>query len=500
MQRLRFRIGAFGQAALCLALLSLVTAYHLSLDPVVWLLGLAHTQMVTGADSLALIVDHLSSGDAPAVAQAVGAEVWGRHRAQVLGLWLPMAALFVASFGLLRLALRSWDRDPTTPRRPSTLPPVLLGLPLFMGACVAAAPLLTPLQALLPWFAAFSLVASARLCTGKVMASCMPWLSSARWFWLGYLLLSPQGFFRWQNDPTVGVSPSPTALELAVVGVLVLGVRSVEHNRMSAEVEVDPWKSLASAELWVLLPTLAVAMAVGSLQGGMLSAYLLASLATAWLVDGFEAPRFRRSVVVGMLLAGLSLATALAGGLPRWQLGRVLDSEGPEFSHAQTALHRSYGTGQARLANLDGITLLVTCNLDLAQQSEAVALVTSSLAEHPVSVNVRARRWERVALILSAATVTLFLVVPTFLLTVSAPGRRGWSFRTGCLILASLNFAFAAGAGLGWFWLDPLPNLAGFGLATLLAWITLGHARAWVDAWICESVRSGKNGNIRLIG
>ncbi len=490
VQRLKVGVGVFGQATFCVALLAGVLVYHLSLDPVVWLLGLAHTQMVTGSETPAVIVDHLSSGDAPVVAQAVRAEIWGRHHAQGLGLWLPMAALTAAAIVFLRLALNSWERDLGGPRRPSVLPPAVLGLPLFLGACLAASLLLTPLQALLPWLVAFTLVAATRLFTGKVIPGCLPWLSSARWFWLGFLLLSPQGFFRWESEHAVGLSQSPTALELAVVLILVLAIRAVEQTQREGEVEVDPWKSLAFAELWVLLPALGVAMGAGSLKGGVLPAYLLASLASAWLVDGFGDSRYKMSVAIGLLLAGLSLAAVLAGGLPRWQLGRALNSEGPELFQARTALHQSFATSQARLASLDGISLLVTCNLDLSQQSEAVTLVTSTLGEQPASVNVRARRWERVGRILSAATVTLFLVVPTFLLTVAAPGRRGPIFRACCVTIASLNFAFAGGAALGWFWLDPLPHLAGFGLASLLAWITLGHARAWVDAWICESVRS----------
>lgn len=477
--------------AFCSLVIALVMGYHLNLEPLEDLLGLAHTKVVRGGENPVMLVDHLSSSDAPVVARILQGEVWGRHRAQGWGILLPMLGLTVAFAGLLSTALPAFDRDPAAPRRKALLPPVGLGLPLFLGACVAAGFLIAPVAALLPWMlcaGALAISAGLGLCERRVLGKLWAALSGARWFWLGFLLLSPGGFFRWDYGLTPGASTGPSGSELLTVAALVAALYGVERWRGVAEPSDCPWASLGSAELWILLPSLGVAMAVGSLRGAMLPSYLLVSLASGLLIVGARSK-------CSMKLLSLSLAAAI---LACWlisaqvfgfgQSGPSLGWVRPEMARAQQVLAQEFGR-RVRLAEIDGITLLVGCQLDVDRQSEALGLATRYLGEQPSSVSVRSRRWERGARILLSLTVTIFLVVPTFLLTVAPPGRCGRPFRWVCALLAGLNLAFALGATLGWFWLEPLPHLAGFGLMALLAWMARGHARDWVDAWISESVR-----------
>ncbi len=465
--------------------------YHLNLDPLVELLGLAHTKIVRDGGTPIMLVDHLSSSEAPVISRILQGEVWGRHRAQGLGILLPMLGLTVAFAGLLGAALPAFDRDPSVPRRKALLPPVGLGLPLFLGACVAAVSSIAPIYALLPWVIcalALSLSTGFPLSRATARVRLCAALSGARWFWLGFLLLSPVGFFRWDYDLTQGASNGPSASELLTVSVLVGVLYWGERSRRAGEPSDCPWASLGSAELWILLPSLGVAMAVGSLRGAMLPSYLLISLASGLLIVGTRSKRSAKLLSLSVIAAILAcwLITTHAFGTRQW--GQSVGWERPEMARARQGLAQEFGS-QVRIAEIDGMTLLVGCNLDVARQSEALGLATQYLGEPPSSVSVRSRRWERGARILLSLTVTIFLVVPTFLLTVAPPGRRGRSFRGACALLASFNLAFALGAALGWFWLEPLPHLAGFGLMALLAWMGRGHAREWVDAWISESVR-----------
>lgn len=465
--------------ALLLLPIALVLGYHLSLDPMVTLLGLAHSRVaVSPAELPVLIVDHLSSADAPVIAGIFQGEIWGRHRAQTLGIWLPMLALALSFTALTGLATRA---PPPAPQSRASLPSPLLGLPLFLGACVGATTGLAPFTAFLPWLvcAVGLIVAAATRLKDPLLKGCIA-LSCARWFWLGFLLLSPAGFFNLET----AFSPAPRLLELTVSLVLAAVIFQTANQQSQSR--------LSRTELWILLPCLAVAMAVGSLQTALLPAYFLVSLATAHLIIRVQDRGSSTLLVTAALTAALATLLLCAGGLPQWQTALLRGGEEPEFRQAKRDLQEKFA-GQVRLANLDGIPLLVGCNIDVARQSDALGLVKSYLGEQPQGVTVRSRRWERAARIVLSATVTAFLVVPTFLLTLARPGRRSGILRQACLLLAGSNLAFAFGAALGWFWLEPTRYLAGAALAACLAWMTYGHPRAWVEAWIAQSVQSRRS-------
>lgn len=460
--------------ALLLLPIVLVLGYHLSQDPMVNLLGLAHSRIAVGPAELpVLIVDHLSTADAPIIAGIFQGEVWGRHRAQTLGIWLPMLALalsFAALIGLLTHA------QPRAPQSPVSLPSPLLGVPLFLGACVGATTDLAPFTALLPWLfcAVGLLVAANRRPRGASALSC------TRWFWLGFLLLSPAGFF---NTETAS-STTPRLLELTVSLILVVLIFVTANSSKQDR--------LTRTELWILLPCLAIAMAVGSLQTGLLPVYFLVSLTSAQLTVWLEDRGSSRPLITACLSGALATLVLCAGGLPQWQVALLSGGEEPEFRQAKRDLQEKF-SGQVRLANLDGIPLLVGCNIDVALQSDALGVVTRYLGETPQGVSVRSRRWERGARIVLSVTVTAFLVVSTLLLTLANPRRRSGVLRHTCLLLAGANLAFAFGAALGWFWLEPTRYLAGAALAAFLAWMSYGHPRAWVEAWIAQNIQSRRS-------
>ena len=476
--------------ALCCGLgLLLVLAYHASLDPLVRLLGAAHTDVTSLSGSKVLLVDHLASADAPTLHALFQGEIWGRHSVRGVKLLLPMLTLAVALAGLLALTLPLWR--PTTRGEKAVLPSVLLGIPLFLGACGAA---LWPgiakgeLYALFPWLLSLLLVVATTLVSGRFGSSprvAFAALTSARWLWLGYLLLSPTGFFRWEQSE----ESAPFGLSLAeilLVAGLVCALSQARRWCGKLEGESRPWTRLCFGELWLVLPTLGVAAAVGSLHFQFIGPYLLTVLVSClmlgWARSGFSSVG---PLITGLISTGLLIWSLWMGAETRQQVSQLPSST--PVAAAQRKLNAHFGH-QVRLGEVNGTPILISCGLDLARQSEAVGIVSQEFNEQPQFVNVRTRRGERTARFILALTVTLFLVVPTLLLTVAPSGPRSSAFFGAFCFLAGLNGAFAVTAALGWFWLDPASHLAGFVLASVTAWMGLGHARDWADHQISESV------------
>ena len=463
--------------------LLLVCLFQARVDPLVELLGVAHARIGDGPTSKILVVDHLASADAPTLHRLFQGEIWGRHQVRGATLVLPMLTLAFAFAGLLALALKA--SKPMKGLGREVLPSALLGIPLFLGACGAA---LWPglekgeLYALSPWL--FSLVAVILVTVLKGsdfrLRASFAALTSARWLWLGFLLLSPSGFFRW--EPSENSTPSGLSL-LEIVALLALLAGISQARRWCADLEgvSRPWTRLCIGELWLILPTFAVAAAVGSLNSKFLMPYLLTVL-TSCLMLGWA----RRPSHGGALALALGCAALLVGvvaGKNAW----TAPTFSTPFVAAREELQDRFGY-QVRLGEQNGTPLLVICGLDLSGQSEAIGIVAHHLEQAPDSVNVRTRRGERTARFVLALTVTLFLVVSTLLLTVAPAGQQSTLVFGSLCLLAGLNGAFALTSFWGWFWMDPTSHLAGMFLASVLAWMSLGHARAWVDGQISESV------------
>ncbi len=475
--------------ALCCGLgLALVLAYHASMDPLVRLLGVAHADVVNASGTKALLVDHLASADAPMLQALFQGEIWGRHSVRGAKLLLPMLTLGLALAGLLALALPRWR--PVTRGEKAALPSALLGIPLFLGACGAA---LWPgtargeLYALFPWLLSLVAVVGTTQLKGRSESSlraAFAALTSARWLWLGFLLLSPTGFFRWEQTEgawRLGLS----TVEVSLVAGLVWALHRARTWCGELEGVSRSWTKLCFGELWLVLPTFGIAAAVGSLNSHFIVPYLLTVLTSCLMLGWARSGSSAGPLAAGVLSAVVLVCSIWATPETVWQKSH-LPASSPTGA-AQKQLKVRFGH-QVRLGQVNGTPMLVSCGLDLARQSEALGLATAELKEQPRSVNVRTRRGERTARFILALTVTLFLVVPTFLLTVASSGRRPFAFFGAFCTLAGLNGAFAVTAVLGWFWLDPASHFAGMVLASIIAWMGLGYARDWVDNQISKSV------------
>jgi hypothetical protein len=405
--------------------------------------------------------------------------------------------------------------------------------------------------------------------SATVMARAFSALSASRWFWLGYLSLSPAGLFRYDSEAE-GARPlavSATALLTCAILMAVLhwasrSPKATDLSRFSGETshlksEVERLSLLTVQELWLLLPAVLMGAVVNSVRIEHLAPYLLSSVVCAllmrWSVQeqasslvrnlfrsatlllvlalpfaGFlrtTHPSFQLPLATWLVLIGLGLVLGrpwLPGGVSLpvaeavaeeaspvlapagvWRMtwsvallglatlavggvalrgGLPLPARDPVLAAAQSDLAGSFGH-QARLLRLNGQALLVGCNLDVARLSLAAEIVSNHLPDTQTRVvAVRTRRWERVGRIFLALTVALFLVIPTYLLTVAAPGPSSRPYMAFCAFIGGANGAFAVGSALGWFWLDPTPHLAAFLLSASLGWLGLGYARAWIDS------------------
>lgn len=555
----------------CLAILLGIVAFNDASDPVVRTFGLAHAKLVSADSGRVLVLDSLPSADAPAVQTVFQGEIWGRHAYRVHQVLFPFLLLLAAMAGLCHLLAHHVSGVGSRffhLHRGSAPPPVSLWVALFMGGCLAAwsagwvrfhlSFALLPLVLALLLTAVLSLGSQPSALT---MARSFGALSAARWFWLGFLALSPHGLFRYEG-PVDGFSP--LSVSSAAACVLALAAlhwatglpRQLDLSRYSGDTahlrgEAERLSLLAIQELWLLFPAVLMGAVVSSVRIEQLVPYLGASVACAlvlraclqsnrhaWgfrvvtlllllglpfagqlseMLGGFTPPLvgWLLAIAVGLAwgrpgspadpsvvaetsssrsrggkpsLAALALSlatvavvgTALRGGLP-------LPASDPVLAKAQAGLAGAFGH-QARLLALNGQALLVGCNLDVGRLSLAAEIVSKHLPDTETRVvSVRTRRWERVGRFFLAVTVTLFLVVPTYFLTFGAPGPSSRSYMAFCAVVGGANGAFAVGAALGWFWMDPMPHLAAFLLSAGLGWLGLGHARAWVDSRITNS-------------
>lgn len=558
----------------CLAVLLGVVIYSDSLEPVVQTFGLAHASISSQAGQRILVVDSLPSADAPSVQTVFQGEIWGRHSYKVGVFLLPFLILTAAMGGLAHLL--STHVSSAGSRffhlgRGSALPPVGLWVALFLGGCFAAWAVERPFP---PAFALFPLVATM-LASALIAASPRPSagmtarafgaLAATRWFWLGFLALTPDGLFRYEGlTDTMRPLEVPAPALLACVSALLAlhwatrACHKVDFDRFSGDVgyldaEVRRLTLLAVQELWLLLPAVLMGAVVSSVRIEYLAPYLLSSVVCALLMRWTIQPKAPAAVRVLARLTTLALILILpfAASLPDvlpisslplvgclmlvalglvlgrpwlptheitepvsqrvpaeelavrpWRLtptfallglltvsvvgfalrgGLPLPSSDPILAKAQAELAGTFGP-QARLLRSNGQALLVGCNLDVARLSLAAEIVSAHLSDTETRVvSVRTRRWERIGRIFLALTVALFLVLPTYLLTVAAPGPSSRVYMAFCAIIGGANGAFAIGSAMGWFWMDPAPHLAAFLLSSGLGWLGLGYARAWFD-------------------
>ncbi len=492
-----------------LALLLGVMAFSASLDPIVQTFGLAHTRIMTASGGQVLVVDHLPSADAPAVQSLFQGEIWGRHAFTVGQIVLPFAVLLAAlaslSYALAHLLCAPGSRFFHL-RRGWAPPPLGLWGVLFLGGCFAAltveSPGLNPNLALVPL--AVTLLTGVALAltphpsalwAGRTFTA----LTGARWFWLGFLTLSPLGLFH-QTGPEPG-APTPllplSSLLSCVVALAGLSwatrpPKSAAYDRFEGDTarlrqETEGLSLLCIQELWLILPVVLMAASVSSLRFDFLAPYLFGSVACALVMRAaVRASGSAAAAAWRPSKTGAALGLATAGALTLAMSGGVPSAAPSAVATAQAKLTQSFAH-QARLLQLNGKALLIGCNLDVAQMSSAAEIVSGHLPETETKVvSVRTRRWERAARITLALTVALFLVLPTFLLTVAQPGPAGRLYSVFCAVLGGINGAFAVGAALGWFWLYPLPHVAAFLLSTALGWLGLGHARAWIDGRVAR--------------
>lgn len=562
-----------------LALLIVVFIYDHSLDPMVRALGLAHAKAIDQAGARILVVDSVGSADAPVLQKLFGGTIWGRQGFRVDLVLLPFLALVAAMAGFcfqLSNHLAAWGRQFFHLERGSALPTMTMWVAFLAGGCAATffdrgSGLFA--LAVLPFgvsiFIVGAVVALAPF-QERVWAWAFRFVSDTRWFWLGYLVLSPQGLF-WDEGGRRNTWLAPTPYELLVfifcLGFLywasgepeVLDSFRLGNPGSGIRKEYSRHSLLCVQELWLLLPVAAMAAAVGQLRLSVLCGYLMglgvgalvfkwgvelpfslelrswfvrgtrfffvlsALGVTYWRVFPFMGRGIALSLgmaLMGILLVGLKARPsstaveddtkgALHGGITRvplsrsWWIGLVglvvlamatvgwsyMVGRGEEASILSTQKELSQRFGyRARIVESRGRTSVIGCYLDLAQQNQAVTLVSSRLSRTPVTiVSVITRHWERVARVVLALMMAAFLTVPTYLFTLGRPGSASKGYVFVLSLLGGTNGAFALGGIWGWFWLNPAPHLVAFLMGAGLVWLGHGEARAWVDGWIQTS-------------
>jgi hypothetical protein len=526
--------------------------------------GLAHARLFENESGRVLVLDSLPSADAPAVQTVFQGEIWGRHAYQVQRILIPFLILLAAMACCSHLLARSVSGPGFRffhLHRGTAPPPVALWVALFLGGCFAAwsveQPAVHGTFALLPLivsvFAGVAVAAQSHP-NASTLVRAFEMLSACRWFWLGFLALSPEGLFRYEG---VSDGPRPLGFSLAAVAAVFLllallhwvtsSPRSLDLQRCSGDSEamrsrLERLNLLAIQELLLLFPAVLMATAVSSVRIESLTAYLLASITCAALMRwSMQPPKggwaFRAftillvalpgsgqvrevfsnspALLVGwLMLLGVGLLLSRSPGCPTavhhdpdpsWKptwssalmgslalgllatallCGLHLPVREPAQASAQAQLSKTFGH-QARLVLQNGQGILVGCNLDVGQLSLAAEIVSAYLPDTETRVvSVRTRRWERIGSFFLALTVALFLVCPTYLLTFAAPGACPPAYIALCALIGGANGAFAVGAALGWFWMDPVPFLAAFLLSSSLSWFGFGYARAWIDSRI----------------
>lgn len=467
--------------------------------PLVRALGLAHAQVQQEAGPPILVLDHLPTADAPTLQAFFSGEIWGRHahrRGATLLPFLALMAVFAVVVQRLALGLGRWGRRLWTPGSVTAWPSLGMACALVFGGWATATGAGGRPEAIFwsgaPWAVGALLVAALGLggqASSRFTTRVVEAMQVARWFWLGVLIFSPHGWFGSVVEPPwVSLSRS-----LALVA-LVVALAGLEQPSGTVDPEaaarVAPAfgsaQLLPRQELVLLVPLWAMGEAVGSLRAQAVLLYLLASLTTvglAWGLGSRQLPSGEPRTDQGRrppwgALAWLGLLLVAAG---LWQASEAARAPQATLLEAQRRLGTHFGH-RARLVVEPAQALVLGCQLDVAQLSLAREVVSDALPGLEVrSVEVRGRRWERVARVSVAATVVLLLLTPTYLLTVAPPGPCPAVVQLGLACLGGLHGAFAWLAVLGWFWLDPRPHGAAFVLCVGLLWLARGTLREWVD-------------------
>jgi hypothetical protein len=421
----------------CLALLLAVVVYNDMLDPIIKTFGLAHAKLMDGPSSRILVVDNLASADAPSVQAVFDGEIWGMHAFRVHQILIPFLVLALSVGGLCHLLASRSARAGSyffQLRRGSALPPVGLWAALFLGGCFAAwseeGLRLHPSFALIPFV--LSLLVAAGVSAGPrpnstSMARAFNAMAASRWFWLGYLTLSPSGLFR-EDLVLDGAAPlgiSWGALLACAGSLLVLHwacrpPRAVELGRFSGSrqvllAEYERLSLLCLQELWLILPAVLMAAVVSSLRIVHLAPFLLLSASNALLMKwslekrpspsdsaGDKAGRALTRLATGLLMVGLPFAAELRplfAGVPvplvSWLvligLGLV---KGRPWMASQAALpvvdltvtpvgpapRVSWGTAVLGLATLAVISVALRGGLPLPASDPTLAAAQSDLA------------------------------------------------------------------------------------------------------------------------
>lgn len=316
----------------CLTILLSIVVFSESLDPVVRTFGLAHAKILEQPGQRILVLDSLPSADAPSVQTVFQGEIWGRHAYHVAGFVLPFALLAAAMAGLCHLlsthvagvGARFFHLG-----RGSALPPLSLWVVLFLGGCFAAWSVEKPFPpelALLPFVVAVlacAFLAAAARPNATLMARAFGALAAARWFWLGFLALTPNGMFRYESPTDVSrplVLPTPALIGcLLAMAALHWATRPSRQTDLGRFVgdgarlgrEVQRLSLLAIQELWLLLPAILMGALVSSLRIDYLAPYLLGSTASALLMRWTIQPKAPGAVRVLARLGTLVLVFAL---------------------------------------------------------------------------------------------------------------------------------------------------------------------------------------------
>lgn len=331
---------ARGSLVASLLLLLAVLIFSATLDPVVQAFGLAHARLDTVEGGRVLVMDHLPSADAPAVQTLFDGEIWGRHGFKAQQILLPfvvlLASLAALSYALFHLVCQPGSRFFHLSRGWAP-PPLGLWGALFLGGCFAAwaveQPTLHPTLALIPFVIAMLVCAVMALAphpSALWAQRAFTTLTGTRWFWLGFLTLSPVGLFR-HASPVDGVVTPQLSLSalLACAGALAAlswatrrpGASSYERFKGdTAELQrgVESLTLLAIQELWLILPAVLMAATVSSLRVEFLAPYLAASVACAlmmrWSVRAASRPS--SSLETARRWAFRALTLALLAGWP----------------------------------------------------------------------------------------------------------------------------------------------------------------------------------------
>ncbi len=329
----------------CLAILLCVIAFSDAQDPMVKAFGLAHARLFENESGRVLVLDSLPSADAPAVQTVFQGEIWGRHAYQVQRILIPFLILLAAMACCSHLLARSVSGPGFRffhLHRGTAPPPVALWVALFLGGCFAAwsveQPAVHGTFALLPLivsvFAGVAVAAQSHP-NASTLVRAFEMLSACRWFWLGFLALSPEGLFRYEG---VSDGPRPLGFSLAAVAAVFLllallhwvtsSTRSLDLQRCSGDSEamrsrLERLNLLAIQELLLLFPAVLMATAVSSVRIESLTAYLLASITCAALMRwSMQPPKggwaFRAFTILLVALPGSGQVREVFWGLSRW--------------------------------------------------------------------------------------------------------------------------------------------------------------------------------------